>query len=385
MKSSKIVTRYFLAIFCLWLIVWAGLLQAATWVKIDGYVRLADGTPICSMVLANGEYIFSCDGAGSYHLTVPLDTNGEVTLFAFADGFAPYSVTESPRNLPSEVEMVRAAPNSPEISLSMSCSAAEAGWINLLGQVKSGDGAPLCAMVLANGEHIFSCDVNHGAYDLTVPVDTKGNVTLFAFADGFQPYTQTFSASSCGSNNKSLVERLIGVWDFTYQIISVWVDRYSLVGPAVESPVGSGEYYLFGTDEWDDLVAAKWAPSLNLYALLDPGITIDQFYTFNLTSQNNVLGCYYLISKSTGDWSACYQMTGVRVDAIASLLSDSAKVSRHDEELQYQTELSMMEESSQITAWSAARPERKAKAQAQPSNRLMELESYDELRDLMEK
>jgi len=50
--------------------------QAETWVPIQGNVRLANGTAICAMVLANGQYIFSCDGAGTYSLDVPLDDNG---------------------------------------------------------------------------------------------------------------------------------------------------------------------------------------------------------------------------------------------------------------------------------------------------------------------
>lgn len=66
----------------------------ATWVPIQGNVRLVDGTPICAMVLANDQYMFSCgDSQGRYDLTVPADGNGTVTVFGFADGFQPYSDT----------------------------------------------------------------------------------------------------------------------------------------------------------------------------------------------------------------------------------------------------------------------------------------------------
>jgi len=41
-------------------------------------------------VLANGQYMFSCSGDGSYSLDVPLDGNGEITLFTFVDGLQPY-------------------------------------------------------------------------------------------------------------------------------------------------------------------------------------------------------------------------------------------------------------------------------------------------------
>jgi hypothetical protein len=42
------------------------------------------------MVLANGQYMFSNAGTGEYELEVPLDENGQVTLFGFADGFQPF-------------------------------------------------------------------------------------------------------------------------------------------------------------------------------------------------------------------------------------------------------------------------------------------------------
>jgi len=42
------------------------------------------------MVLANGQYTFSSAGNGEYELEVPLDENGQITLFGFADGFQPF-------------------------------------------------------------------------------------------------------------------------------------------------------------------------------------------------------------------------------------------------------------------------------------------------------
>ena len=82
---------------------------AANWVDIFGSVRTNDGIPICAMVLANGQYMFSCDGTGAYHLNVPLDANGEVTVFAFADGFAPFSVTAGPSGIPASLRLIEAA------------------------------------------------------------------------------------------------------------------------------------------------------------------------------------------------------------------------------------------------------------------------------------
>lgn len=48
---------------------------------------------LCALVLANGQFMFSCDPSspGRYNLNnVPLDSNREITLFAFVDGLAPY-------------------------------------------------------------------------------------------------------------------------------------------------------------------------------------------------------------------------------------------------------------------------------------------------------
>jgi len=86
--------------------------HAADWVSIQGNVQLDDGTPICAMVLANGQYMFSCDGNGTYSLNVPVDEQGQVTLFAFADGFAPFRVTLGPSGFPYTVQMEAATSDS---------------------------------------------------------------------------------------------------------------------------------------------------------------------------------------------------------------------------------------------------------------------------------
>jgi len=59
-------------------------------IYIAGEILLQNSqTPICAMVLANGVYMFSCDGTGSYFLKIPLDNNGQFKLQVYADGFAP--------------------------------------------------------------------------------------------------------------------------------------------------------------------------------------------------------------------------------------------------------------------------------------------------------
>lgn len=64
--------------------------KAGGYANIYGSVINNYGTALCAMVLANGEYMFSCAPTGAYALTVPLDSNGQITLFGFADGHFPF-------------------------------------------------------------------------------------------------------------------------------------------------------------------------------------------------------------------------------------------------------------------------------------------------------
>jgi hypothetical protein len=67
-----------------------------------------------------------------------------------------------------------------------------ASWARITGRVAFG-GTSLCAMVLANGQYMFSCGANDGVYDLTVPLDGNGQITLYVFVSGKRPYKQTFT------------------------------------------------------------------------------------------------------------------------------------------------------------------------------------------------
>ena len=78
-------------------------------INIAGRVLLQNGqTPICAMVLANGQHMFSCDGSGSYALTIPLDSNGQFKLQVYADGFAPTIQTFDEFKATNDVRMARA-------------------------------------------------------------------------------------------------------------------------------------------------------------------------------------------------------------------------------------------------------------------------------------
>ena len=61
------------------------------------------------MVLANGQYMFSCDGTGSYTLNIPLDINGQFKLRVYADGVAPNIQLFDEFSVVNDVRMARAA------------------------------------------------------------------------------------------------------------------------------------------------------------------------------------------------------------------------------------------------------------------------------------
>ena len=50
----------------------------------------------------------------------------------------------------------------------------------------------VCALVLANGAYVFSCD-DEGTYSLEFPLDANGQYKLQVYADGFAPAVQTFN------------------------------------------------------------------------------------------------------------------------------------------------------------------------------------------------
>jgi C1A family cysteine protease len=78
-------------------------------INITGKVVLQNSeTPICAMVLANGQYMFSCDGTGRYALNIPLDSNGQFKLQVYADGFAPSIRTFDEFKTTNIVRMARA-------------------------------------------------------------------------------------------------------------------------------------------------------------------------------------------------------------------------------------------------------------------------------------
>jgi hypothetical protein len=158
-------------------------------VTLSGSVTY-DGTDLCAMVLANGQYMFTCnDSLGQYSLDVPTDTSGQVTLYAFCSGRAPFKqvLTPSTSVETRDIAMTQALAGSPAMTLTHTVGAStRPGWVTLSGSATY-DGTPLNMMVLANGQHLFT-PADTGAYTLEVPLDNAGQITLFGFCSGMQPF-----------------------------------------------------------------------------------------------------------------------------------------------------------------------------------------------------
>jgi len=165
------------------------------WMKIRGTVQYNE-MPLCAMILANGQYIFSCgENEGKYELKVPLDENGKITLFAFCDGLAPFKQIMYPSEAADfNITMLTAPAESKGINIEATLTTDDSGWVKIRGTVQYED-TPLCAMVLANGQYMFSCNENNGVYDMKVPLDANKQITFFCFCDGFLPFKRVLDLS----------------------------------------------------------------------------------------------------------------------------------------------------------------------------------------------
>jgi hypothetical protein len=126
------------------------------WVTTYGSVTF-EGTSLCAMVLANGQYMFTCgDDLGLYNLDVPLDENGEITLYGFCSGFSPFKTTLGPEQFGCyDISMVRAAAGIREMEIAF--------------------------------------ETEPGTTNLEVPLDGNGEITLYVFCSGKAPYKKVFA------------------------------------------------------------------------------------------------------------------------------------------------------------------------------------------------
>ena len=170
-------------------------------IDLSGTIKTPTGQDICAMVLASGQHMFSCNPDGVFSLTsLPRENDGTVKRQIYADGFLP-EIDIRVGSTDETVIMTHSGTcpdyNPPYDAGVYPGSAGKR--INISGKVLlQGSQTPICAMVLANGQHMFSCD-GTGSYALNLPLDNSGQFKLQVYADGFAPTIQTcdeFKASN---------------------------------------------------------------------------------------------------------------------------------------------------------------------------------------------
>jgi C-terminal peptidase prc len=174
----------------LW-VAWATDCEAVERTRISGTVKY-QGAPVCAMVLANGVHQFTCSGDGSFDLTsVPFDSNEEITLYAFCSGLSPYKTTLTDGEMGLEIDM-SSDPNGkqPVVSIdTFEVGVTKTGWVDISGTIENAAGTPLCAMILMNGQYMFTCKTL-GKFSLTVPSGSSNTITLYGFSSGLMPYKE---------------------------------------------------------------------------------------------------------------------------------------------------------------------------------------------------
>ena len=169
-----------------------------TGVDLTGDVQDQGGTPLCSMVLASGQFVFSCNPNGPYSLLdLPTESDGTVTRQVYVDGFFPN--IETLTGSADETVVMTRANNCPDYNSfpAPGVFPDSAGKrIDVSGSVLlQNTQTPVCAIVLANGQFMFSCD-GTGSYNLNIPLDGNGQYNLQVYAAGFAPLVQAFDEFS---------------------------------------------------------------------------------------------------------------------------------------------------------------------------------------------
>ena len=171
-------------------------------VDLSGTVKTASGTGICSMVLASGQFMFSCNPIGIFSLNdLPREQDGTVKRQIYADGFFP-EVDVLTDSVSEAVVMRRSGtcPNYNTFDDPAFVPGSAGKRIEISGKILLQDSeTPLCAMALANGQYMFTCN-GTGSYALNIPLDTNGQFKLQVYADGFAPVTQKFDEFSVNNN-----------------------------------------------------------------------------------------------------------------------------------------------------------------------------------------
>jgi hypothetical protein len=163
-------------------------------VDLTGTVQNEGGTPLCALVLASGQFMFSCNPNGPFSLTdLPRAADGSVKRQVYVDGFFPN--VETLTDSTDDTVVMTPANNCPDYNAFPEPGVvpdSDGKRIDVSGTVLlQNSDIPVCAMVLGNGQFGFTCD-GTGTYSANIPLDANGQYKLQVYADGFAPMVQAF-------------------------------------------------------------------------------------------------------------------------------------------------------------------------------------------------
>lgn len=137
-----------------------------------------------------------------------------------------------------------------------------------------------------------------------------------------------------GTNSYSMVQEMLGEWEFSYEIGSTLYIEYYIFNE-IRQDSETGQYYAYGYKEGEYSSSLGYDPygnehtSVSTYheeggvftvLWLSPDIArYGSYFEFNFITENNVDGYFYLISD--GELSTADPMTGTRNVAYSSSLS----------------------------------------------------------------
>ncbi len=136
----------------------------------------------------------------------------------------------------------------------------------------------------------------------------------FLASPEFNTRVNAIVAAGCYEDPNLTQTKLLlgGTWTYVYTIINTFSSSYSFSSVST-TPDSSGAYMAFGSDAYGGAVVGAYFPASRRWAVLDPGVIIDNYYTFTFVDDNHVSGCYYLINPpGSTNLSPCYSMAGIR-------------------------------------------------------------------------
>ncbi len=178
----------------------------------------------------------------------------------------------------------------------------------------------------ASGEFRFGISIDY--------VTSGLNNLSFTPIEASVPTTQEPSGNT-PSLNYQKTALLQGSWYLYYYLISMW-DDYFHFSTIEESKSTPGDYIISGTGFYGNIVLGGYSSQYDTWSIYQPLSTINQLFIFQTDGNNIINGCYFQISKSTGDMSPCYGLYGYKTGVASS--SQKTGLAKQEENLAKQEE-----------------------------------------------